>query len=520
MAEPPQTLVDLSFSCRNLPSLDLMSASDPYITIEQQGATGWQQVGKTEMLNNSRNPDFTFRLRIVYFFEASQKLRFTVWDSDGKKSEKIGEVCSTLGAIVGMGIHPQISNITKTATLHIRSEEVSGCTGIVAMQWRGITLDKKDLFGKSDPYLQFSKKNDDGNWSVVYKTEVIRNTLNPTWKPGSLPLATICKGDINRPVRIECFDWDSDGSHDLIGIVEAPVDAWVRSIGSNSTFECINEKKRAKNKKYVNSGTLQLLSCSVFSPPSFLDYLAGGTSLNFSVAIDFTGSNGDPRNPTSLHYMNPLGPNQYQEALWSVGTVIQDYDADQLYPAFGFGGKLPSGVVSHCFSLTGDERNPYCQGIAGIEAAYRNSIGVVQLYGPTNFANIIASTISFANSQQKVGGVSYFVLMIITDGEISDMANTKREIIKATLVPMSIIIIGVGEADFSSMKELDGDDAKLSMDGQTAARDIVQFVSMRSIPKGPNRQASLAKAVLEELPSQVLEYMKINNISPGPRKMA
>lgn len=44
------------------------------------------------------------------------------------------------------------------------------------------------------------------------------------------------------------------------------------------------------------------------------------------IAIDFTGSNGDPRYPQSLHYINPHGYNEYLAAIWSVGSVIQDYD--------------------------------------------------------------------------------------------------------------------------------------------------------------------------------------------------
>ena len=67
----------------------------------------------------------------------------------------------------------------------------------------------------------------------------------------------------------------------------------------------------------------------------------GGCLLNFVVGVDFTGSNGDPRDPSSLHYLGHATPNQYTQAITAVGNVIQDYDSDQLYPAFGFGARLP-----------------------------------------------------------------------------------------------------------------------------------------------------------------------------------
>lgn len=44
------------------------------------------------------------------------------------------------------------------------------------------------------------------------------------------------------------------------------------------------------------------------------------------VAIDFTASNGDPRNSCSLHYINPFQPNEYLQALVAVGEICQDYD--------------------------------------------------------------------------------------------------------------------------------------------------------------------------------------------------
>jgi hypothetical protein len=59
---------------------------------------------------------------------------------------------------------------------------------------------------------------------------------------------------------------------------------------------------------------------------SFVYELCYSMQLGFTVAVDFTGSNGDPHQADSLHYMSSNYPNQYQMALNAVGQVIQDYD--------------------------------------------------------------------------------------------------------------------------------------------------------------------------------------------------
>lgn len=60
------------------------------------------------------------------------------------------------------------------------------------------------------------------------------------------------------------------------------------------------------------------------------------------------------------------------------------------------------------------------------------------------------------------------------------MDDTRNAIVNASRLPMSIIIVGVGGADFSAMEFLDGDDGRLrSMSGETVMRDIVQFVPFR-----------------------------------------
>ena len=54
------------------------------------------------------------------------------------------------------------------------------------------------------------------------------------------------------------------------------------------------------------------------------------------------------------------------------------------------------------------------------------------------------------------------------------MAKTKEALVALSAFPCSIIIVGVGGADFSNMEELDGDEGVLRDNrGNRAKRDIV-----------------------------------------------
>ena len=94
------------------------------------------------------------------------------------------------------------------------------------------------------------------------------------------------------------------------------------------------------NPKSKKPGQLILDKFSAFNKPTFVDYLRGGLELNMIIAVDFTASNGSPLQPSSLHYMDPNGPNQYQKAITAVAQILLNYDSDKRIPAFGFGGKI------------------------------------------------------------------------------------------------------------------------------------------------------------------------------------
>ena len=103
--------------------------------------------------------------------------------------------------------------------------------------------------------------------------------------------------------------------------------------------------------------------------------------------------------------------------------------------------------------------------------------------------------------------------MILTDGIIDDMKETIDELVKSSSLPLSIIIIGVGKEDFSSMEILDADENPLiDTEGKICERDLVQFVPFLKFQSDAKK---LANEVLAEIPGQVIEYYENNNLKPS-----
>jgi len=123
--------------------------------------------------------------------------------------------------------------------------------------------------------------------------------------------------------------------------------------------------------------------------------------------------------------------------------------------------------------------------------------------------------------------MSFFVIIVLF-----------QAIVEASRLPLSIIIVGVGSANFQQMDILDGDIVRLSANGVFAERDIVQFVPYRDsyswmatiCPEMAGKWSSsydstrrltkvkLAQEVLAEIPDQLTSFMKSRDIIPKKRQ--
>ncbi|KAL2554837.1 DCD (Development and Cell Death) domain protein [Forsythia ovata] len=503
--------IELSLSASNLRDRDVLSKSDPMAVLYIKGRDGsLQELGRTEVVLNSLNPKWIRKYILTYQFETVQYLVFRIYDVDTQfhnidvkvlkleEQQFLGEATCALSQIVtksnrslslDLGHGEAFSgpaHTRKFGQLTVYAEESVASKTTTELILRCSDLESKDLFSKSDPFLVISKLTETGVAVPICKTEVLKNDHSPKWKPIFLNIQLV--GSKDSPLTIECFDFNSNGKHDLIGKVQKSLADLekLHSIGmGENLFIPVSVGQNHQSK--VLKSQLFVDTYSEKIQYTFLDYLAGGYELNFMVAIDFTASNGNSRLPDSLHYIDPSGrPNAYQRAILEVGGVLQFYDSDKKFPAWGFGARPIDGPVSHCFNLNGSSN--YCEvdGIQGIMTAYTSALFNVSLAGPTLFGHVVTSAAFIASQSVANNERKYFILLIITDGVITDLQETKDALVSASDLPLSILIIGVGGADFKEMEILDADKGERleSSTGRVASRDIVQFVPFRDAQSG------------------------------------
>jgi len=454
----------------------------------------------------------------------------------GKLPHKVmGTALFELGQILGAKGNLASKSLQTGGVLfaHVERSRSDGSHGVMKFQLRGIDItNTRSLGRKSNPFFTLYRKVDSpmgATWSSVFRSNVIKSNLNPKWEAAKLNLEAICNGDMNRAMKVVVRDYRRRGRHLDIGEFETTMQRFVDAkneggdVDEDAGFTLHRNDKKTGNVLIIQAGVspsvretsdgeLVPLSRqqSVKSKPEFIDYLTGGCQISLAVAIDFTASNGDPREEGTPHYFYPPDSeqwNDYQKAIFAVGTILEKYDSDGLVPTWGFGAKY-GPKVRHCFQC-GDEVE--AKGVNGIMDAYRGvfSTQLIMSY-PTDFTEVIRTAASYAQHEQEVAeeenDLSYTILLILTAGNIENVQETKQQLIEASDTPLSIVIVGIGDNDFASMEFLDEHQPEVE-----GGRDITKFVRFNDY-KSYNL---LTEAVLDEIPNQLVEYFYDRDILPG-----
>jgi hypothetical protein len=130
----------------------------------------------------------------------------------------------------------------------------------------------------------------------------------------------------------------------------------------------------------------------------------------------------------------------------------------------------------------------------------------------TEVIEIAASQATHSFQQAAVnGGQAYGILLILSNGNDSDINKTKETLKRVANAPLSVIIVGIGNNDFSGMHHLD------NFHEVEGGRDLCNFVEFE---KYRNEHISvLRSATLNEIPSQLSSYFYMRGIMPSSKVM-
>ena len=373
-----------------------------------------------------------------------------------------------------------------------------------------ITLNNDIFNNKGQLYLCFVIRNiKDGKKRPVYKSHDYYFTQNEKKKTSliSLDYNILCNSD-DSPIFFELYHPFCNEA-EFIGYCSFNIKQ-LKSNLNKDKFEQIE----IRSKDNGNIGTLEIkYSCSKII--SFEHFIKNG-QINLDIAIDYTKSNRPPNVPNSLHYKEAKGGNDYEKVIKLFGKIISNYDYEQLFHVYGFGGIPPnSKEVSHCFNINFNDDNPEIETIENIIKYYRESLDKVILYGPTYLAPIIKKVMQGIKEEleNSIQENHYHILLMLTDGIISDMKDTADCIVEASKLPLSIIIVGIGDANFKKLQILNEDDKQPMFNsfGEIIKRDIVQFFEFNSFKDRTdlvNNSIELTEEALKIIPRQIEEYYK------------
>ena len=461
----------------------------------------FKSAGTTESkaANESGEIKFEKFFMMPYFFERQQLLDFKVFS--GSDFETIQ---TSLGSIMGRRKQTLIKKLQDGSDFEVKGMEIKKSNKILTFDINlqgnfagmNILYSITNLGTETNPsatklYDSELKKGKDAHGRVL------------SFLRCQIPLMFLnTNGKTNNTISIEFKDKKHGAT---LGSYNGPVQNLISS--KTSTVNC-------------SHNITATINCNLVLKPSFISYLRSGMNINLTIGIDFTGSNGTYTDYRSLHYLNN-GMNDYEKAIRSCGDILAYYDDDQLFPVFGFGfsfknqsqNSFTNKYNSFNYPINCNTNDPNIHLIDNVLVEYRKFITQIKLSGPTNFAPMIRDLNNEVKNNLKNGmKMGYNIILILTDGQISDLNNTIDEMVEASFLPISVIIVGIGSGDFTSMDILDADENPLfDKRGRKADRDLVQFVPFSKFKNDPPK---LAEQVLEEIPRQVVEYYQHNGINP------
>lgn len=553
-AEKSATLhMVLLLEARDLPSLGKIGKPDVYAQVsvssnEDSESRQWRDIAKTETLYTNENPRWTKNIMVEYHSQMTTVLRFRIFhrvkkglmESRAPNFDLLGEAQCTVAHIfldehfrwecnIRSELQPQVeregSRLVNQSTpqtvpkLIIRWEEHKGDL----QETLKLLFSVNNVSKCRRPFYVLSRLGYcEHDYAPVIYSEVLEKYHRDKgkyfdFKVIERTVSKVVNHDLRRQLKVEIFDFDPNGYHSYCGFVKfslASVQKRLEDTGVAAIYEIVKENKEGQK---TSVGNLWVRRCEIHRPYSFPDYIGAGVRIQTVVSIDLSNSNGNPSDPNSLHYNNSHAPNEYVTAMRQVGDTLQAYSTRTFIPTYGFGAVLQRSKIEtcHCFPLSLDSNRPLCRDAEHVVQTYYHALRSIGPFQPCLYVPMLEHILGQVQARGAAAttGLTYTVLFLYTDGEFEDLDKVSDLVCAAADLPLSIVIIGIGNSHFVKLDKLNGSERRLcSSDGTPCSRDIITFFRMHDYRFNV---AALQKQILDVIPDQLFSYMRRRNLNPN-----
>eukprot|EP01051_Picozoa_sp_SAG22_P010598 SAG22_NODE_961_length_6285_cov_20.669091_2_plen_674_part_00 len=252
--------VELTISCGDLPRLEMTAACMrvfAVLFIWQPQKNNWVEYGRTETVQHGTNPTFTHsfilellqkddspaavkaaghmiteatRSKVHVYHKATSKPTLKGQHLLGAHEFSLADLYNVPGRCMKSKLFEDgqsLSDATASVTVRLTPIVVDAWRVTAAVSGLGFrrpgmqegNIDKATLPDLFFTLLRGNEGEDITDVEVCYRSEVVWQSDVPKWKPIEMSLHRLCAGLLDNTLKLEVWDWNRNGDHELIGSI-------------------------------------------------------------------------------------------------------------------------------------------------------------------------------------------------------------------------------------------------------------------------------------------------------------
>ena len=282
----------------------------------------------------------------------------------------------------------------------------------------------------------------------------------------------------------------------LSSLVNSPNSKYERKVDENNIDSEIISIQLDKN-----NGDLENKTNTLF------DYFKSGVKFSCFISSDFSNSE---KNPSLLE-----NKDNYKRIYKKISDIIANYTKKHLFYSYGFNAKIKNSLSDESIfnlNLNGKDSSIYT-----MDEVLKNFEKFLNTNSIISLKNINLSPIikKITKDIYKLYNLRYYnVSFIIIRGNIdkNDIQKTIDAIIESSYLPLTTIVIGLGNIDYTETRKIIYSNKKLSSIGMQKLRNNVLFAAL--IGDFSNNVEELINWCLIELSKQIISFYNLSKSSP------